>query len=108
MAGCVVHLARRSLDWIEDDVFVEAGDHPFRQSATMMVESVEPCACNSVFPRRDLVHAGDADPTERSGELVHPVVESRGRIVRLAVGPEETRELDQLRVSRDHHPTFTG
>src|SRR5436309_42158 len=67
---------------------------------------VEALAGDGVLPLGDLVEALDADDAERGRELVHAVVETRLRMVGLAVLAERARELDQLRVLRHEHSSL--
>src|SRR5438445_5334474 len=108
VARLVVHLARRALDRLKHDVLVETGRHPRREHEPRRIVRIESLARGSVLPRDDLVEAFDTDDPQSSRELVHTEVEPVDSVVRLAVIAERPRELDQIVVSGDEHPAFTG
>ena len=69
---------------------------------------VELVAGDPVLPGHDLLEPLGAEDPERCGELVHTVVEPGRLVVRLAVVPEVTRELDQVVVPGDEDAALAG
>src|SRR5262245_22037280 len=108
MAGGVVDLSGGTFERLEDDVLVEARDHPRWEPQASGVPRVERLPCGDVLPAHDLVEAIDADDAERRGELVHPEVEAWDGIVGLSVVAEVTREAHDVLVWGHEHAALTG
>src|SRR3954469_2081523 len=101
VAGLVIHLARRPLDRLEDDVLVEARRHPLGEPQSLLIDRIELFARDLVLVLDDLRRALRGHDTERRGELAHAQTEPLDAVVRLAVVAKRARKIDQLRVLRD-------
>ena len=99
VAGLVVDLPGGALERLEDDVLVEARDHPVGKLDPRLVTGSSSFARDAVLPRDDLLEPLGADDPERGRELVHSVVEPGRVVVGLAVVAERARELDQVVVA---------
>ena len=92
----------------EDDVLVEAGDHPGRHLYPSGVGRVESEARLGVLPGRDLVDPLGRHDAQRARELGHPEVEPGHRVVGLSVVAEGPGELKQVGMARDDHAPLPG
>src|SRR5262249_20328161 len=108
MARRVVDLARRALDRLEDDVFVEAGAHSVRELEPRRIDSVEPLTGDGILPGRDLVEAPHLYEPDRARELAHPEVQPVEAVVGFSVVAEPARELDDVVPPRDEHAALAG